>query len=56
LDDKAALTGRFYGAHVERKERSDKMDTEEFSGEEMAADILEAHERELFDDVMEALQ
>lgn len=31
------------------------MDTEEFRCEETAADILEAHERELFDDAMEAL-
>jgi len=31
------------------------MDTEEFTLDELAADMLEAHERELFDDELEVL-
>ena len=31
------------------------MDTDEFSLEELASEMLEAHERELFDDELEVL-
>ena len=31
------------------------MDTEEFKQDELAADLLEAHERDLFDDALEVL-
>ena len=32
------------------------MDTEEFNLDEMVAEMLEAHERELFDDELEVLR
>jgi hypothetical protein len=55
LDDRTALTVLLAGSHVERKERSENMETEEFNHDNLAADILEAHERELFDDELDAL-
>jgi hypothetical protein len=37
------------------KKGAKNMETEEFNLDDLAADILEAHERELFDDELEAL-
>jgi hypothetical protein len=40
---------------LNHEEGANNMETEEFNLDELAADMLEAHERELFDDELEVL-